>query len=80
MSLILTNADPYILVYRQGDMLIFVEVFVYDLALTSQSQCGLKWLKSQLINEFKMKNLGKIKIIIRCEILRDMQVETLKID
>lgn len=75
-----TNADPCILAYRQGDVFIIVGVYVDDLALASQSQDGLDWLKEQLIQEFNMKDLGEAKTIIGWEITRDLQAKTLKID
>ena len=45
-------------------MLIFIGVYIDDIELASQSQYGLPWLKSQLMNKFNMKNLGKTKTII----------------
>lgn len=37
-------------------------------------------MKNQLIKEFDIKNLGKVKKIIRWEIIQDLIVSTLKID
>ena len=45
-----TNGDSYILTYREGDVLIILEVYVDDFALASQSEDGLNWLKH---NSFK---------------------------
>lgn len=38
----LTNADPYILVYRQSNILIVVRIYVDNLVFGSQSQNGLE--------------------------------------
>ena len=75
-----TNGDPCILTYREGDVFIIVGVYVDDLALASQSEDGLNWLKAQLSQEFNMKDLGEAKAIIGWEITRDIQAGTLKID
>ena len=74
------NADPYILVYQKKDIFIIVGVYVDEIALVSQSQDGLNWLKNQLIQEFNIKDLGEAKTIIGLEITRDLQVRTMKID
>ena len=66
------NIDPCILIYRQGNMLILVEVYLDDLVFAFQSQSKLKWLKSQLMNEFNIKDLGKAKMIIGWKISRDL--------
>ena len=60
-----TNVDLCILAYQKKDVFIIVGVYVDDLALASQSQDSLNWLKNQLIQEFNMKDLGKVKTIIR---------------
>ena len=44
IGFVATNADPCILTYQKGDVLIIVGVYVDDLALASQSQDGLNWL------------------------------------
>ena len=55
-------------------------MYVNDFALISHSQTRLDWLKSQLIQEFNIKDLGKAKSIIEWEIARNLQTETSKID
>lgn len=80
IGFILTNADPCILAYGQGDALILVGVYVDDLVLGSKSQDRLDWLKDQLMKEFNTKDLGEAKTIIGWGIKRDLQAGTLKID
>lgn len=53
---------------------------MYDLALGSKSVKALNWLKDQLMNEFSMKDLGKVKKIIRWGITQDFGIGTLRID
>lgn len=48
--------------------------------LGSKSQDRLDQLKDQLMKKFNIKNLGKVKTIIRREIIQDFQIGTLKID
>lgn len=40
----------------------------------------MKWVKRQLFDEFNIKDLRKVKIIIRWKIIIDFQVRILKID
>lgn len=75
-----TNANLCILVYRQGDEFILMEVYVDNLILVSLSQNRLDWLKDQLMKEFNMKDLSKAKTIIRWEITQNLQAKTLKIN
>lgn len=55
-------------------------MYIDNFALALQSQNGLDWLKRRLIQEFNMKNFGKIQTIIGWEITQDVQEEILKID
>lgn len=80
MSFVSINAVPCIITYWYGDACIIIKVYVDDLALVSQSENSLNWLKSKLIQEFNIKNLGKAKTIIGWEIIRDLQEKTLKVD
>lgn len=45
--------------------LIIVKVYVNDLLLGSRSHMTLEWLKNKLIKKFQIKDLGKVKTIIR---------------
>lgn len=74
------NGDPCILIIVYEKDLIVVGIYINNLLLRSKSHITLEWLKDQLIKKFKIKDLGKIKKIIRWEIIRDMEVEMLKID
>lgn len=76
----LTNADPYIIAYIQGNIFILVRVYINKFLLGSQSQDRLEWLKDQLMKEFNIKDLSKTKIIIRWDIIQNLQARTLKID
>lgn len=62
---ILINADLCILVYKQGDALIFVKVYIINLVFESKSQDRLDWLDDQLIKMFNMKDIREVKTIIR---------------
>ena len=57
-----------------------MRVYVNDFLLGSQSQNRQKWLKNRLIKDFNIKNLGKAKIIIKWEVIQNVQAQMLKID
>ena len=40
----------------------------------------MRWVKEPLFNEFNIKNLVKVKVIIELEIIRHLEVKTLKIN
>lgn len=74
------NIDFYILVFRKANRLLIIGVYVNKLILITNQQKIIKQIKEQLFNEFNMKNLGKIKVIIEQKSTRDLQVKILKID
>ena len=63
-----TNRGPCIFTYQEDDVFIIVGIYVDDLALASQSEDSLNWLKVKLSQEFNMKNLEEAKTIIGWEI------------
>lgn len=75
-----TNADLCILVYRQGNLFILIVVYIDNFLFKSQSQNKLEWLKDQLMKEFNIKDLGKVKTIIGWEIMQNLKAQTMKIN
>ena len=62
------NADTCIFIFKKRQELIIIGIYVDYLILESKSLEMLEWLKNQLITEFNMKDLGKVKTIIEWEI------------
>lgn len=48
-----------------------MEVYIDNLVFGSKSLKILEWLKNKLIKEFNIKDLGKVKKIIRWEITQE---------
>lgn len=48
-----------------------MEVYIDNLVFGSKSLKTLEWLKNKLIKEFNIKDLGKVKKIIRWEITQE---------
>lgn len=61
-------------------MLIIVGVYINNLTLAFKNQDELEQLKSQLIQEFNIKDLGEAITIIEWEITQDIHIRSLKID
>lgn len=74
------NRDVCIFTLKNRGELVIVDVYVDNLLLGSGSYNALEWLKDELTKEFQIKDLGKAKMIIGCEIIRDLEARTLKID
>lgn len=80
IGIIIINRDVCIFTLKNRGELVIVDVYVDNLLLVSKSYNALKWLKDELTKEFQIKDLGKAKMIIGCEIIRDLKAGTLKID
>ena len=74
------NGDPSILIWRLGDEISIVNVYVDNFLLASNTMSTLGALKNSLAKEYNTKDLGEVKTIIRWQISRDTAVGTMKID
>lgn len=59
-----TNADACIFTIKWQRELIIIGMYVDNLILVSKNLKALEWLKDQLIKEFNIKDLKKVKTII----------------
>lgn len=75
-----TNIDPNILVFKKENWLIIVRLYIDNFMLAINLEKAIEQIKRQLFDEFNIKDLGKVKVIIGWEIIRDLQTKILKID
>ena len=76
------NADASILIHhgKERNDITMISVYVDDILLASKHQTSLDWIKGNLKNEYKVKDLGEVKTIIGCQVTRNWNAATLKID
>lgn len=57
-----------------------MSIYIDNFLLTSNIIGTLKSLKQLLVMEYNIKNMGKAKIIIKCQITKDSAMGIMKID
>lgn len=73
------EADHCVYIWREGDLVIYIALYVDDLLLLSNSKAKLKEIKLQLSQMFHMKDLGPAHYVLGFQIHRDRQARTLSI-
>lgn len=63
------NIDAYIFTIKWKKEFIIVNMYIEDFVLRSKNFKILEWLKDQLIREFNIKDLEKVKTIIGWKII-----------
>ncbi|KAJ3507815.1 hypothetical protein NMY22_g16815 [Coprinellus aureogranulatus] len=71
MGFIRLDAETCLYLYKEGDQLCFVVVYVDDLLLAATSRKFMDSVKKKLSSRFKMKDLGPAKYILGMVIRRD---------
>ncbi|MGH7240582.1 MAG: reverse transcriptase domain-containing protein, partial [Candidatus Saccharimonadales bacterium] len=72
-------ADPCVYVFRHGNVIMLVAMYVDDLLLLSNSLSRLVSLKQDLAKKFSMKDMGEAHFILGIEITRDRSSRTLSL-
>ena len=62
-----------IYIQRDGDYVTIIVVYVDDLTIASSCMSQMQKLKDALSSEFKMKDLGDIKYLLKIEVSRDRE-------
>jgi len=71
------QTDSCVYVLRDGDLMMFVALYVDDLLLLSNSSMKLATLKQDLAKKFEMKDLGEAHFILGIQIERNRSARTL---
>jgi hypothetical protein len=71
------QTDACVYVLRDGDLMMFVALYVDDLLLLSNSSARLSVLKQDLAKKFEMKDMGEAHFILGIEIERNRSTRTL---
>ena len=74
------NGNPSILIRQTKKKTSVVSVYVDDFLLASNTIDTLQTLKDMLAKKYKMKDLSKVKTIIRWQITRDIATHMMNID
>lgn len=67
------------MVKAEGEILM-ISIYIDNFFLVSNSFKALAWLKDFLAKKYNIKNLGEIKIIIKWQVIKDLNTKMLKID
>lgn len=73
------NAKTCLYVYRQGDKICFLVVYVDDFLLAANSRTFMDGVKKQLSATFKMRDLGPASYILGIHITRDREARTVSL-
>ena len=79
LGFITSEADPSLYILRDSDSNLYLLVYVDDLLLASRSSDTLKKIKSALMKEFDIKDLGEATYFLGMEFERDRAAGTLKL-
>lgn len=63
-----SSADPQLYIYRKGDTITMISLYVDDLVLTGNDEGHITWTKSVLTGEFEMTDLGLLHFFLGQEI------------
>lgn len=75
----LLNVDPSIFIYQMGKKIIAINIYVDNFLLVFNNIPMLKNLKKSLVIEYKMKNLGEVKTIIRWQITSKLSITVIRV-
>lgn len=64
------QSDHILFVKRMGSQITVLIVYVDDIVVTGNDVVEIKYLKSQLVQEFKIKDLGQLKYFSGIEVVR----------
>lgn len=80
LSFFALNLDISILIYygKNSENITIISVYIDNFLLASKYQTSTNWIKSNLKEEYNMKNFGNIKTIIGWQVTRKSEI--LKID
>jgi hypothetical protein len=71
------QTDACVYVLQDGDLMMFVALYVDDLLLLSNSSARLSILKQDLAKKFEMKDMGEAHFILGIEIERNRSTRAL---
>lgn len=74
------NGNPNILIWQAKNETSVVSIYVDDFLLVSNTMNVMQTLKDVLEIKYKMKNLGKVNMIIKWQITRDTAMRIMKIN
>lgn len=57
-----------------------ISVYVDDFLLASKYKHCMDWIKNKFKNEYNIKEMGEIKMIIGCQVTQNLETRTLKVD
>jgi hypothetical protein len=79
MGLVRLSAETCLYIYRDGNDVCFIVVYVDDLLLAATSRPLIDSIKKRLSERFKMKDLGPAKFILGMTIIRDRKAHTIRL-
>ncbi|KAF6212135.1 hypothetical protein GE061_012656 [Apolygus lucorum] len=79
IGMIPSESDPCVYTWGKGEEAVILAVYVDDIVLASKDQEKLRILKQKMMDEFRMKDLGKIHYCLGLEFDYDFEKGKLKI-
>jgi hypothetical protein len=74
-----SEADPCVYIWKNGQSIVIVGVYVDDMAITGNTRKYIDWIKNEFNSRFKMKDMGPAKFILGIEITRNREERTMKL-
>jgi hypothetical protein len=75
-----SKADPCIYIKMSDDGIVIIAVYVDDLLIASSNPNERKQIQQQLMEKYKMKDLGELKWILGMRVTRDPKTRDIKLD
>ncbi|XP_066354306.1 uncharacterized mitochondrial protein AtMg00810-like [Miscanthus floridulus] len=71
MGFIASGADSSLFIYKHGDQVVYLIVYVDDIILTASTTTVLRHVIDQLRQAFALKDLGELHFFLRVQVRRD---------